>query len=140
MTDKEKYTSLMLRYWEAETTPEEERDLAQYAARVNDPDFDEIRGLLGFLSVGKEKRTRMKRSVRFYTYAAVAASLVAVVAISLGLLANRPRHAEAYCISYVYGVQNSDSEAIMASVESSLADFFAGETPAEMKLIEMFQR
>ena len=40
MTDKEKYTALMQRYWEAETTPAEERALARYAARTDDPDFE----------------------------------------------------------------------------------------------------
>lgn len=140
MTDKEKYTSLMQRYWEAETTPEEEQDLAQYVAQGNDPDFDEIRGVLGFLSVGREKRARKGRNVRVFAYAAVAASFVTVVAISLSFLTNRPSPAESYYVSYAYGVQNNDSEAIMASVESSLSDFFAGETPAEMKLKELFQR
>ena len=42
MTNKEKYLNLMHRYWDAETTPEEERELAGYVARVDDQEFDEI--------------------------------------------------------------------------------------------------
>ena len=98
------------RYWEAETSPEEEQDLARYVAGVDDPDFDEIRGVLGYLSFGRRKR---------------------------GL---KPYSIEDFCVSYVYGTQTFDNEVIMASVESSLADFFAGDTPAETQLIEMFQR
>ena len=64
MTDKEKYTRLMQRYWEAETTPAEERELARYAARTDDPAFDQLRGVLGYLSVGRTTRVRKGRRVR----------------------------------------------------------------------------
>ena len=140
MTDKEKYTALLQRYWEAETTPEEERDLARYVARVDDPDFGEIRGVLGYLSVGREQKARKRRTVRIYSWAAAAASIVAVVAVSLSLLVGQPKPTEDLCVSYAYGVQTNDSEAIMAAVESSLAGFFGTDTPAEIQLSEMFQR
>lgn len=140
MTDKEKYTALMQRYWEAETTPEEERELARYAARVNDPDFEEIRGVLGYLSIGREKKIRRAKTIRMYSFAAVAASIVAIVAIGLSLGKEAIVPAKDLCVSYAYGMQMEDNGKIMASVESSLADFFAGDSPAETNLIEMFQR
>ena len=139
MSDKEKYTELARRFWEAETSPEEERDLAGYVANVDDPEFDELRGVLGYLSVGRRKRIGKGRRLRMYSIAA-AASITAFVAISLSLLAGRSNRIDDVCVSYVYGVQTEDSEEIMASVESSLADFFAGETPAEIQLTEMFRR
>ena len=63
MTEKETYKTLMQRYWDAETTPDEERRLALYAAGTDDPDFEEIRGksavYLGICpSAGKRKRGR----------------------------------------------------------------------------------
>lgn len=140
MTDKEKYTALLQRYWEAETSPEEERDLARYAAGTDDPDFEEIRGVLGYLSVGREQKARKRQTVRIYSWAAAAASIVAVVAISLSLLVGQSKPIEDFCVSYAYGVQTNDSEAIMATVESSLAGFFGADTPAEIQLSEMFQR
>lgn len=140
MTDKEKYTALMQRYWDAETTPEEERELARYAARVNDPDFEEIRGVLGYLSIGREKKVRRAKTIRMYSFAAVAASIVAIVAIGLSLGKEAIVPAKDLCVSYAYGMQMEDNGQIMASVESSLADFFAGDSPAETNLIEMFQR
>ena len=139
MTDKEKYPELARRFWDAETSPEEERDLAGYVANVDDPGFDELRGVLGYLSVGRRKRIGKGRRLRMYSIAA-AASITAFVAISLSLLAGRSNRIDDVCVSYVYGVQTEDSEEIMASVESSLADFFAGETPAEIQLTEMFRR
>ena len=106
-------------------TAEEEQDLARYVAGVDDPDFDEIRGVLGYLSFGRRKRGLKNRTVRRYSFAAAAASLVAVVVIGLSLLTSKPYSIEDFCVSYVYGTQTFDNEVIMASVESSLADFFA---------------
>ena len=140
MTDKEKYKALMQRYWDAETTPEEERELALYAAGTDDPDFEEIRYVLGYLSIGKEKRTRKTRKVWMYSFAAVAASVVAVVAIGLNLGKQESVPSSDECVRYAYGETSSDKEMIMATVDASLADFFGGETPAEANLIEMFKR
>ena len=140
MTDKEKYKALMQRYWEAETTPEEERKLAMYAAATDDPDFEEIRGVLGYLSIGREKKARKTRKVWMYSFAAVAASIVAVVAIGLNLGKESSGHASDQCVRYAYGKLFSDKEMIMEAVDASLADFFSGETPAETNLIEMFKR
>ena len=140
MTDKEKYKALMQRYWDAETTPEEERELALYAAGTDDPDFEEIRCVLGYLSIGKEKRTRKTRKVWMYSFAAVAASVVAVVAIGLNLGKQESVPSSDECVRYAYGETSSDKEMIMATVDASLADFFGGETPAEANLIKMFKR
>lgn len=140
MTDKEKYTRLMQRYWEAETTPAEERELARYAARTDDPAFDQLRGVLGYLSVGRTTRVRKGRRVRMYPIAAAAAGIAAVIALALTLRFAPVRQTDDFCVRYAYGVKSADSDAIMTSVESSLADFFAGETPAEVQLFEVFQR
>ncbi|MBR5100666.1 MAG: hypothetical protein IKX34_05130 [Bacteroidales bacterium] len=140
MNDKEKYTALMQRYFEADTTSEEERELAWYVARVDDPAFDELRGVLGYLSIGREKKARKAVKVRMYAVAAAAACLVALVAVGLSLRSDGLKLIGDLCVSYAYGEKTTDGTAIMASVESSLSDFFAGETPAETNLIEMFQR
>ena len=140
MTDKEKYTALMQRYWEAETTPEEERELARYAARVDDPDVEEIRGVLGYLSIGREKKARRARAVRMYSFAVVAASIVAVVAIGLNIKTTETGHQDELCVRYSYGEFSNNNEQIMSSVESSLAEFFAGNSIADNNLREMFQR
>ena len=133
MTDKKKYIALMQRYWDAETTPQEERRLARYVARVDDPDFEELRGVLGYLSIGRGKKAR---TVRILPWAAAAAGIAAVVAISLALGA---RNGD-ICIRYAYGEKSQDDQQIMATVESSLAGFFAGDSPAETTLKDLFQR
>lgn len=140
MTEKETYKTLMQRYWDAETTPQEERALALYAATTDDPDFEEIRGVLGYLSIGREKKARKTRKVWMYSFAAVAASIVAVVAIGLNLGKQDSAPSPDEWVRYAYGEESSDREMIMATVDASLADFFGGETPAEANLIEMFKR
>ncbi|MBP5559541.1 MAG: hypothetical protein J6X71_07230 [Bacteroidales bacterium] len=140
MTEKETYKALMQRYWDAETTLQEERALALYAAGTDDPDFEEIRGVLGYLSIGREKKARETRKVWMYSFAAVAASIVAVVAIGLNLGKQDSAPSPDELVRYAYGEESSDREMIMATVDASLADFFGGETPAEANLIEMFKR
>ena len=140
MKEKETYKALLQSYWDAETTLGEERELALYAAGTADPDFEEIRGVLGYLSIGREKRARKSRTVWMYSVAAIAASIVVLVTAGL----NRGRKAGAPSsdewVRYAYGEVSSDREAIMDTVDASLADFFGGESPAETNLIEMFKR
>ena len=49
MNDKEKYLELMQRYFDAETSPDEEKELALYAASTDDPAFEVLRGVLGYI-------------------------------------------------------------------------------------------
>ena len=140
MTDKEKYMNLMQRYWNAETTPEEERDLARYVARVDDPEFEELRGVLGYLSIGKEKKARKANTIRLIPMLAVAASIAAVVAIGFSLRNSGAQAGEDLYVCYSYGEKMTDNQQVMASVESSLSDFFGGNSPVEANLFEMFER
>ncbi len=140
MTEKETYKTLMQRYWDAETTPDEELRLALYAAGTDDPDFEEIRGVLGYLSIGRDKKARKTRKVWMYSFAAVAASIVTVVAIGLNLGKQESAPSSDEWVRYAYGEVSSDRVVIMETVDASLADFFGGETPAETNLIEMFKR
>ena len=135
MNDNEKYLELMRRYFDAETSPEEEKDLALFAASTANPAFQELRGVLGYLSIGRQKKTNKVRTVRFFSI--VAAASVAIVA-AIGLTLSNKSHNS--CIRYTYGNKDDDEALIMESVESSLADFFTGYTPAEANLFELFER
>ncbi len=140
MTDKEKYLDLMQRYWDAETTSKEEWELARYVARVDDPEFDELRGVLGYLSIGKEKKARRASIVRLLPLVAAAASIAAVVAIGFTIRNSGTQTGEELYVCYSYGEKTTDNQQVMASVASSLADFFGGSSPAEINLFEMFER
>lgn len=135
MDDKETYLELMQRYFDAETSPEEEKELALYAASTDDPAFEDLRGVLGYIGIGQQIKAKKARVVRFYSIVA-AASVAVVTAVGITLLT--PNHNS--CIRYTYGNKDVDETAIMESVESSLADFFAGKTPAEANLFDLFDR
>ena len=139
MNEKEKYLELMRRYFEAETSPEEEKELALYAASTDDPAFVQLRGVLGCLSIGREKKAMRHRAERFYAIAA-AASVILIATVGIGLSNKERSTMEKNCIRYAYGVKVEDDALIMASVESSLVDFFGEATPAETNLKEMFER
>ena len=135
MNDKDKYLELMRRYYDAETSPEEEKELALYAASTEDPAFEDLRGVMGYLSIGSQKKAKKVRAVRFYSLVA-AASVATVAAIGI-TLSNQDHNS---CIRYTYGNKEEDEALIMESVESSLSDFFAGKSPAEANLFELFER
>ncbi|MBR5041599.1 MAG: hypothetical protein IKX67_00015 [Bacteroidales bacterium] len=135
MNDKEKYLELMRRYFDAETSPEEEKELVLYAASTDDPAFKELRGVLGYIGIGRQKKGKRVRAVRFYSL--VAAASVAIMT-AIGIILSNQNHNS--CIRYTYGDKDEDETLIMESVESSLADFFAGKTPAETNLFELFER
>lgn len=126
---------LMQRYFDAETSPEEEKDLALYAASTDDPAFEDLRGVLGYIGIGRQKKAKKVRAIRFYSIVA-AASVAIVTAIGI-TLSNQDHNS---CIRYTYGDKEDDETLIMESVESSLADFFAGKSPAEANLFELFER
>lgn len=130
----------MQRYWDAETTPEEERELALYAASTDDPAFTEFRAMLGYLSIGKEKKARKSKTVWMYSFAAFASCIVAVAAIGLNPRNEKNVSKEDSYFQYAYGEVSSDKAEIMATVDASLSDFFGEHTPAETNLIEMFKR
>lgn len=132
--------NLMQRYWDAETTPVEERELAMYVARVDDPEFEQLRGVLGYLSIGKEKEGRKAKTVHLFPLVAIAASIAAVAAIVLSLRNSGGKSGDEFYVCYAYGEKTTDIQQVMASVESSLADFFGGSSPVETNLFEMFER
>lgn len=124
---------LMRRYYDAETSPQEEKELALYAASTDDPAFVQLRGVLGYLSIGRQKKALRRKSV-IYRAVAAAASVVVIAAIGLNAAFKKD------CIQIDHGTRVENDDVIMASVETSLADFFGEATPAETNLKEMFER
>lgn len=136
MTEKTKYQELMRRYFEAETTPDEERDLAGYAAASDDPDFEVLRGVFGFVSIGRVGKARSAsagRSGRVGIYAAV--SMAAAVAAILFL-----RHPDSKSVQYMFSEKTTDEVRIMQSVEASLSEFFSRKSDVPLQLSEIFDR
>ena len=137
MNDKEKYLELMQRYFDAETSPEEEKELALYAASTDDPAFEDLRGVLGYIGIGRQKKAKKVRAIRFQALTA-AAGLALIAAI--GLIISDQSAQDEECIRYAYGVKEDDNVQIMTAVETSLADFFGNDNVAEQNLKELLNR
>ena len=69
----QQWKDLAERYFEAETTPEEEKELACFLATPlsQSKDFEELRAVMGFMAMGHA--THRKRQVHTFRYAAAAA-------------------------------------------------------------------
>lgn len=160
MTERNRYLELMRRYFDAGTSATEEQELARYAAVSEDPDFEVLRGVLGYLSVGRGLSAGMEQSVdpgqvveprqgvgqerssggkrlRFGRPAAIVAAACVAVAVMAGLShsISGGRH-----VQYVFAEKSTDGAKIMQTVEASLSEFFSHESGAEVQLAEIFNR
>ena len=131
---------LMQRYWDAETTREEEMALARYVARVDDSEFKELKGVLGYLSIGKEKSVRKAGIIRLFPILATAAGIAAVVVIGFSIRNSISKTDDELYTCYSYGEKITEDQQVMESIESSLADFFNGKSPVETNLSKMFKQ
>lgn len=134
--DKQYYLDLAERWFDAETSEAEEKELRRFLAATEDPDFDEARAALGFLAasslraelLGTSATTASGSKSRRWLVPAlgIAASLaiaffagrftapVEVVPVSNGS-----------CVSYVHGVEVADEDFAVATMENTLQDLFS---------------
>ena len=114
------WKQLIDKYFEAETTPEEELALREFLARTDDPAFDEARAVLGYLSA-QRSRLAARGRVRRLTAALAAAAAIALVAI----FNHTPTPGtEDTCVIYAYGEKNTDRQAVLDDMNTTLAELF----------------
>lgn len=143
--DKQYWKELSVKYFDAETTEEEEARLRAFAATTEDPDFVELRAVMGFVSMGRRleyeaKEGASRASIRTYwRIAGVAASLLLLV----GLAAFWPKAlTEPDCVAYVNGHEVTNPDQVMELMQQTLHDLTADFQPAdsiELQLREMFE-
>lgn len=122
MNDKEQYLRLMQRYWEAETTAEEERKLSLYAANTDDTDFEDIRAVLGYLSIYRRKQSVPLRTVN-KTWSWIAGIAAAAVIIFVGAMVHSHQPADA-----------------LACMESTLTGIFSSGIDIEIELSDILKK
>lgn len=122
MKDKAYWKALTERYFEAETTRKEEEELKAFAASTTDPDFDELRAVMGYLVVGRKLQSAMRKSSapRIALYARVAAAAIFfLIALPWGYRQLQPQE-ENICLAYVNGKKLTDSDAVMALMHQTM--------------------
>ena len=162
--DKQYYLDLAERWFDAETSEAEEKELRRFLAATEDPDFDEARAALGFLAASSlssadaasslraeapkspidlPRQIGPRRTAGLLGTSATTASgsksrrwlvpaLGIAASLAIAFFAGRftaPVEvvpvSNGSCVSYVHGVEVNDEDFAVATMESTLSDFFS---------------
>lgn len=138
----ESWRRLIDRYFEAETTEEEERQLRLFlqTKEAEDEEFDEIKAVMGFLVTGKALQNPEKRKgVRFPAVRWVAAAVFFLLAGGAAWQAIDRR--QNICVAYIYGKKCTDTHEVMSQLRLSFCQVQHGEedVTVESQLNDIFQ-
>lgn len=106
-------------YFDATLSEAEERELRRLLAdaRLQSPEVDQVRAVMGFYAVESKTQPRRRR-LRFPKVAAAAGAAAAVaVAVCLGTKAEASQ-----CVAYVGDAKITDSRQVMAMMQNELAE------------------
>lgn len=133
---QEYWLELIERYFEAETTPEEERALRTFLAGTDDPVFDEAKAVMGYFSAQRGHRAARVR-VRTLTAALAAAAAIALVAV----LGHSQTSRTDDCVIYAYGEKTTDRQVVLDDMNQTLSELFAGNQGPDVsaQLSELFK-
>jgi hypothetical protein len=130
------WKELIDKYFEGETSPEEERALRGFLARTDDPAFNEARAVLGYFSAQRSRRAARSRAGRLTGLLAAAAAIAIVAVLGHALI---PRTDDT-CIIYAYGEKNTDTQSVLDDVHQTLSDLFGDNQGPDVtaQLTELF--
>ena len=141
--NNEYYLELVERWFDAETSEAEEKELKRFLATTEDPAFDEARAAFGFIaadalhSLGMTKEetsfhglsveSERKAYGRWLVPAlGIAASLaIAFIAGRFTAPVEVVPVSNGSCVSYVHGVEVADEDFAVATMENTLQDLFS---------------
>ena len=109
---------LIDRYFEAEATEAEERELrlALAATKCRSAKIDEARAVMGYLAIGRNEARRR----RIFTLPRVAAVAAVCAAVALPLMQRADSGADR-CVAYVGRTEITDSRRVLQMMHSDLA-------------------
>lgn len=153
--DKDYWLRLSERYFEAETTEEEERELRRFAAQTSDPDFRDLQAVMGFTAIARSlKGSKGSKGLKVQQqaplkplkplklnshYMGLAASVIVVLGLSLFFsLSNRQQ--DTGCVAWVNGEKITDPTEVMALMQNTMLEMnIEGSDPVEDQLRDMFE-
>lgn len=129
---------LVERYFNAETTIEEEEELKLLVANDSNPRYDDIRAVLGYVTVKRGQRKKAFGRNAFGTAMRVAAMVAVVIAVGFGIMrmtSQEENGIDNHCYAYVQGQRISDVETVTAIMGDNLSDLrtAAGETDEDIQ-------
>ena len=139
--DKQYWLALGERYMEAETTNQEEKQLARFLASpyAAGTEFDELRAVMGFMAVGKKVHAPKRTFYKKWFVQIGAAVVVGLLLMAWGSYEMERR--QNVCIAYVYGERFTNPERVMMEMENSLKSlhYEEAERTVEEQLSSIFQ-
>lgn len=120
--------SLIERYFEGETSLEEEKLLKAMVARSDDSRYDAVRAVLGY-GVATRKRTALRRR-RLGMVSAAAVASIAVVSIAWLNLSTKTGTGNSECYAVVEGRYTSDQSEVLSIMQSDIGDIRSAQEDA----------
>lgn len=127
------WQSLIARYFEAETTPDEEVALKQFLASEegSDSKYDEVRAVMGFMAVGKNERiSQVRPQSNKFTFIKISA-MAACLITGLFLINQFVRSSLAtqdICLAYVDGRSITEREEVLQLMKMSMNNIVGDES------------
>lgn len=118
----EQLDALIQRYFDAETSLEEEALLKRAVAHREEPRYDEIRAVLGFMAAKRRSvaKKRKRGTTMWLQVAAVAA--VAALVVTVGINLTHQATETGTCYAMVGGVRIDDESQVLSLMQSNLGD------------------
>ena len=121
ITNQAELEKLIDRYFEGDTTIDEEQALRQCLADCpwDSEAIDEARFTMGYFIAHKQQQRASRVSNRF-RYMAIAASIALLMAVGIGSLLHYQSQTNNMCVAYVNGKTIDNDDAVMALIANDL--------------------
>lgn len=132
-SDNDYWKALAERFFEADTSEEEERELRRFiASGLAGSEFNDVRAVMGLAAVGARRYNRRRRRTVFLSAAAV----VAVVMTAVSLAADGGDS----CVAYINGTKHTDEAIVLAQMHSTMDEMAqqAQELSVERQMDDFF--
>lgn len=132
-SDNNYWKALAERFFEADTSEEEERELRRFiASGLAGSEFNDVRAVMGLAAVGARRYNRRRRRTVFLSAAAAAA--VVLTAVSLAADGGDS------CVAYINGTKHTDEAIVMAQMHSTMDEMAqqAQELSVERQMDDFF--
>ena len=131
-SDNDYWKALAERFFEADTSEEEERELRRFiASGLAGSEFNDVRAVMGLAAVGARRYNRRRRRTVFLSAAAAA---VVMTAVSLAADGGDS------CVAYINGTKHTDEAIVMAQMHSTMDEMAqqAQELSVERQMDDFF--
>lgn len=136
-SDNDYWKALAERFFEADTSEEEERELRRFiASGLAGSEFNDVRAVMGLAAVGARRYNRRRRRTVFLSAAAAAAVVMTAVMTAVSLATDGGDS----CVAYINGTKHTDEAIVMAQMHSTMDEMAqqAQELSVERQMDDFF--